>query len=68
MVINTICLLNLLGNMLLNHADYTQVFEDKTACIERANHVCGGLERAKRIDISKHFAQEAVENGHMSLY
>ena len=44
------------------------MLEDNTACIEWANHVIGGRERAKHIDIRKHFAHEAVQNGHMRLY
>ena len=44
------------------------MFENNTACIEGANHVIGGRERAKHIDIRKHFAHEAVQNGHMRLY
>jgi hypothetical protein len=35
-----------------------------------AHHVLGGRERAKHIDIRKHFAHdsEAVQNRHMCLY
>ncbi len=44
------------------------MFEDNTACIVWANHVIGGRERAKHIDIRKHFAHEVVQNGHMRLY
>ncbi len=44
------------------------MFEDNTACIKWANHVIWGRERAKHIDIRKHFAHEAVQNGHMRLY
>ncbi len=36
--------------------------------MEWANHVIGGRERAKHIDIRKHFAHVAVQNGHMRLY
>ena len=70
MAIEIIYLRTLLSNMLLRHSDYTPVFEDNTACIERANHVIGGREHAnlKHIDIRKHFAHEAVQNGHMRLY
>ncbi len=68
MAIETIYLRNLLGNMGLPQGDTTAVFEDKTACIEWANRVIGGRERAKHIDIRKHFAHEAVQNGHMRLY
>ena len=54
--------------MRLPEADNTPVFEDNAACIEWANHVMGGRERAKHIDIRKHFAHEAVQNGHMRLH
>ena len=57
------CLLMLLANMQLRQSDYTPVFEDITACIEWANHVIGGRERAKHI-----FAHEAVQSNHMRLY
>ena len=67
-VYSRIYLGNLLGNMGLPQGDNTVVFEDNTACIEWANHVIGGRERAKHIDIRKHFAHEAVQNGHMRLY
>ncbi len=40
--------------MQLRQSDYTPVFKDETACIEWANHVIGGRERAKHIDICKH--------------
>jgi hypothetical protein len=58
MAIETIYLRNLLGNMGLPQGDNTAVFEDNTACIELANHVIGGRERAKHIDIRKHFAHD----------
>ena len=51
MAIETIYLRNLLGNMGLPQGDNTAVFEDNTACIEWANRVMGGRERAKHIDI-----------------
>jgi hypothetical protein len=68
MAIEIIYLSTLLVDIKLRQSDYTLVFEDNTACIEWANHVVGGLERAKHIDIRKHFAHEAVQNGHMRLY
>ncbi len=68
MAIEIIYLRNLLANMRLPQVDNTAVFEDNTACIEWSNHVMGGRERAKHIDISKHFAHEAVQNGHMCLF
>jgi hypothetical protein len=43
------------------------VFEDNSACIEWGNNVIGGRERAKQIEIRKHFAHEAIQNGPMRL-
>jgi hypothetical protein len=37
------------------------------ACIEWENNVIGGRERAKPIDIRKHFAHEVIQNGEMRL-
>jgi len=68
MAIEIIYLSTLLANMQLRQSDYTPVFEDNTVCIEWANHVIGGRELAKHIDICKHFTHEAVQNGHMRLY
>ena len=68
MAIEIIYLCNLLANMWLPQLDNTAVFEDNTACIEWSNHVMGGRERAKHIDIRKHFAHEAVQNDHMRLF
>ena len=45
----------------------TLVYEDNTACIEWDNNVIGGRERAKHIDIRKHFAHEVIQNGQMRL-
>ena len=44
------------------------MYEDNTACIKRINNVIGGRERAKHIDIRKHFAHEAAQLGHLGLY
>ena len=41
--------------MSLPQEDDTPVYEDNTAGIERGNHIIGGRERAKHIDIRKHF-------------
>ncbi len=46
---------------------WTPVYEDNTTCIEWGNSVIGGRERAKHIDIRKHFAHEAIQNGHLRL-
>ena len=43
------------------------MYEDNTACIEWGNHVIGGRERAKHIDIRKHFAHEVIQNQEMLL-
>ena len=43
------------------------VYEDNTACIEWGNNVICGRERAKHIDIRKHFAHEVIQNGEMLL-
>ena len=45
----------------------TPVYEDNTACIEWGNHVMGGRERAKHIDIRKHFAHEVIQRQEMLL-
>jgi hypothetical protein len=45
----------------------TPVYEDNTACIEWGNNIIGGRERAKHIDIRKHFAHEVIQNGEMRL-
>jgi len=45
----------------------TPIYEDNTACIEWGNNVIGGRERAKHIDILKHFAYEVIQNGAMLL-
>jgi hypothetical protein len=46
---------------------WTPVYEDNNARIEWGNNVIGGRERAKHIDIRKHFAHEAIQNGHLRL-
>ena len=46
---------------------WTPVYEDNTACIEWSNHVIGGRERAKHIDIRKYYAHDAVQNGYLRL-
>ena len=45
----------------------TPVYEDNTACIEWGNHAIGGRERAKHINIRKHFAHETIQNREMRL-
>ncbi len=43
------------------------LYEDNTACIEWGNHVIGGRERAKHIDLRKRFALETIQNRAMRL-
>ena len=43
------------------------IYENNSACIEWGNNVIGGRERAKHIDIRKHFAHEVIQNGAMRL-
>ena len=57
----------LLKNMKFVQPTWTPVYEDDDACIEWSNNIIGGRERAKHIDIRKHFAHEAVRNGHLRL-
>ncbi len=57
---------------LLEQLDFAQqkptpIYEDNSACIEWGNNVIGGRERAKHIDIRKHFAHEVIQNGEMRL-
>ena len=65
MAIEIIYLRNLLSNMGFPEKPNTQVYEDNTACIEWGNHVIGGRERAKHIDIRKHFAHEVIQRQEM---
>ena len=43
----------------------TPIYDGNTASIEWCNNVIGGRERAKHIDIRKHFAHEVIQNGEM---
>ncbi len=65
--VEIIYLRNLIRNMGLPQEDDTPVYEDNTAFIEWGNHIISGCERAKHIDISKHFAHEVSQNRHMRL-
>ena len=65
--IEVIYLRYLLSGMGFAPAGYTPVYEDNTACIEWSNNIISGRERAKHIDIRKHFAHEAIQNGHLRL-
>ncbi len=57
-----LCLCKILERMGFAQALPTPVCEDNTACIEWSNNVIGGRERAKEIDIRKHFAHEVIQN------
>ena len=46
---------------------HTPIHEDNSACIVWGNKVIGGRERARHIDIRKHFAHEVIQNGAMLL-
>ena len=59
MAIEVLYLRNLLANMGFVQAPDNPVYEDNTACIKWGNHVSGGRERAKHIDIRKHFAHDS---------
>jgi hypothetical protein len=65
--VDVLYLRNLLERLGFAQKFPTQVFEDDTACIEWGNNVIGGRERAKHIDIRKHFAHEVIQNGNMQL-
>ena len=65
--VEVIYLRSLLKNMGFQQEGYTPVYEDNNACIEWSNNVIGGRERAKHIDLRKHFAHEAIQNGHLRL-
>ena len=54
-----IYLRRLLQNMGFVQGPPTVAYEDNTACIER--------ERAKHIDIHKHFANDAIQDGQLTL-
>ncbi len=62
--VEIIYLRNLIRNMGLPQEGDTPVYEDNTACIEWENHIIGGRQRAKHIDIRKHFAHEGIQNRH----
>jgi hypothetical protein len=63
--VEVIYLRYLLSAMGFAPTGYAPVNEDSTACIKWSNNVIGGRERAKHIDIRKHFAHEAIQNGHL---
>jgi hypothetical protein len=65
--VDVIYLRTLLRGMGFLPEGYTPVFDDSNACIEWSNNLIGGRERAKHIDIRKHFAHEAIQSGHLRL-
>jgi hypothetical protein len=65
MAIEVKYLRNLLENMEIPQATDTPLYEHNTACIEWGNHVIDGSERAKHIDLRKHFAHETIQNHRM---
>jgi hypothetical protein len=65
--VQIIFLCNLIRNMGLPQADDAPVYQDNTTCIDCGNHVIGGRERARHINIHKHFAHEVIQNRHMTL-
>ena len=67
MAFEIIYLHNLLSNMGFPEKPNTPEYEDNTACIEWGNHVIGGRERAKHIDIRKHFAHKVIQRQEMRL-
>jgi hypothetical protein len=67
MAIEIINLLNLFENMGFWEKPDTPVYEDNTVCMCGGNHVIGGHERAKHIDIRKHIAHETIQNLQMRL-
>jgi hypothetical protein len=67
MAIEILYLRNLLENMGFMQAPDTPVHEDNAAWIEWGNLVIGGRERAKHIDIRKHFAHETNQSRKMRL-
>ena len=69
MAIKVLYLRNLIVNLGFAQAPDTPDYEDNSACIEwgNLNHVIGRRERAKHIDIRKHFAHETIQNRQMRL-
>ena len=65
--VEVIYLRQLLLDMGFGPTSPTPVYEDDNVCIEWTNNVIGGRERAKHINIRKHFAHEAALLGHLRL-
>ena len=68
MVIKVPYLSNLLKDMDFLQTPNIPVYEDNTVRIKWGNHVIGGREHAKHIDIHKHFAHEVIQNHKICLY
>jgi hypothetical protein len=65
--IEVLYLRTLLRSMGFLPEGYTPVFEDNNACIDSGNNIIGGRERAKHIDIRKHFAHDVIQSGQLRL-
>ncbi len=46
---------------------YKPVYGDNKACSGWSNNISSSWEHSKHIDISKHFAHKAIQNGHLRL-
>jgi hypothetical protein len=67
MAIGVLYLRNLLASMGFPEEPNTPVYKDNTAGIEWGNHLIGGRERAKRIDMRRHFAHDVIQNQEMRV-
>ncbi len=65
--LSTVASLRVTGTRVRRNIAGGAPYEDNTACIEWGNHVIGGRERAKNIDLRKHFAHETIQNRMMRL-
>jgi len=65
--VEAIYLRSLLTNMGFPPDGCTPLYEDNNACIEWANNIIGGRERAKHIDLRKHFAHEKIQEGYIRM-
>ncbi len=60
-------LLALLDSLGFKQKKSTPIYDHTTACIKWGNNIIEGSERAKHINIKKHFANEVIQNGAMLL-
>jgi hypothetical protein len=67
--VEVINLSNLVTSMGFAQTVYTPAYDDSKACINLkwSYNNSGRRERAKHIDVHKHFAHEAIQNGHLRL-